>query len=120
MANNIINNIIVLNRGDSYSFDLTIADATNEGNYVLANDDALYLGIMDPNQPFENAVIKKKFTSEDVNGDGTVTIDIKPEDTIDLVPGVYYYSIKLHQVNEAESIDKVFTVINKTKFIVLD
>lgn len=120
MANNIINNIIVLNRGDSYSFDLTIADITNDGDYTLSNDDALYFGIMDPNQPFENALIKKKFTADDVNGDGTITIDIKPDDTIDLIPGLYYYCIKLHQVNAEENIDNVYTVINKTKFIILD
>ena len=62
------NNIIVLNRGDSYSFNLTIVDENSEsGIYNLEGDDAVYLGIMDPRQPFELALVKKKYTVEDLD-----------------------------------------------------
>lgn len=124
------NNIIVINRGDTYEFDLTIADDSSEtGRYILREDDAIYFGLMDPGQPFEFALVKKKFTVENTDAAGNLTIVIEPEDTLDLLPGKYYYAVKLH-LNHAEynsetnefikQIDKVATVINKTKFIICD
>ena len=38
--------------------------------------------------------------------------------TIDLIPGVYYYSIKI--VTNTKGGEKVFTLIQKTKCIILD
>lgn len=122
------NNIIVLNRGDTYEFDLTIADeASADGRYHLQGDDALYLGIMDPGQPFEEALIRKKYTVEDTDANGNLLAELRPEDTLDLIPGTYFYAVKLH-INHTDvdanldtySIDKVVTVINKTKFILCD
>lgn len=124
-------NIIVINRGDTYAFDLDILDE-NENIYRLQGEDALYFGIMDPRQMFENALIKKKFTIEDyedgVDGESTViSFEIKPEDTLDLYPGKYYYSIKLKQNHYEEDdlgnivkVTGVKTIINKTKFIIND
>jgi len=117
------NNIIMINRGDTFSFDFTIDDgSTDDGRYILKDDDALYFGIMDPHQPFEHALIKKKYTKDDCDDMGNLIITLKPEETLDLVPGVYYYAIKLHKLtdNEEEHIDEVITVINKTKFIIND
>ena len=117
------NNIIAINRGDTYSFDFIINDDSQEnGRYILKNDDVLYFGLMDPHQPFENALVKKRFTKDDCDEFGNLTIIIRSEDTLDLVPGVYYYSIKLHKVtdNELEYIDEVVTIINKTKFVIYD
>ena len=120
-------NIITLNRGDSYPFTLFIDDPNSPaGYYTLKDDDAVYFGIMDPHQLFENALVRKKFTAEDMDEAGNISIVIKPEDTIDLYPGIYYYAIKLHksspanqETGEAE-IDEVLTIINKTKFIIND
>lgn len=124
----VLNNIIVMNRGDTYEFDLTIADeASIDGRYHLQGNDALYLGIMDPGQPFERALVRKKYTVDDVDIDGNLLAKLKPEDTLDLLPGKYFYAVKLH-INHTEldaqlnsyNIDKVVTVINKTKFIICD
>lgn len=118
------NNIIVLNRGDSYSFNLTIVDENSEsGIYNLEGDDTVYLGIMDPNQPFELALVKKKYTVEDLDDAGNLLIEILPEDTIDLFPGIYYYSIKLkidHTDDDGFRCSGVKTIINNTKFILCD
>ena len=82
------NNIIVINRGDTYEFDLTIADDSSKtGRYILREDDAVYFGLMDPGQPFEFALVKKKFTVENTDAAGNLTIVIEPEDTLDLLPG---------------------------------
>lgn len=124
------NNIIMLNRGDTYEFDLTISDDNSaDGRYHIQGDDTIYFGIMDPHQPFEDALVKKKFTVDDTDGNGNLTIVIEPEDTLDLLPGTYYYSVKIHlqhenihpETNEVLGyVDKVNTVINKTKLFLND
>lgn len=124
------NNIIVLNRGDTYEFDLAIDDATSDsGKYQLQGEDVVYFGVMAPHQPFEDAIIKKRFTTVDVAADGTLPIILEPNDTIDLSPGTYYYSVKIHvqhNVIHPETaevlnyVDKVHTVINKTKLFLND
>lgn len=124
------NNMIILNRGDTYEFDLTIDDdASSDGRYHIQGDDTIYFGIMDPHQPFENALVKKRFTVDDADVGGNLTIVIEPEDTLDLLPGTYYYSVKIHlqhdEINPETGevygyIDKVHTVINKTKLFLND
>lgn len=126
-----LNNIIVMNRGDTYEFDLTISTEDDLGaRYKLQGNDAIYFGIMDPGQPFEIALVRKKFTVNDTDAEGNLSIVIHPEDTLDLYPGKYFYAIKLHQdhdeVNEETGeytgvhINKVRTIINKTKLIICD
>ena len=117
------NNIIMINRGDTFTFDFTIDDGSaDDGRYILKDDDALYFGVMDPHQLFEDALIRKKYTKEDIDEMGNLIITLKPEETLDLCPGVYYYAIKLHKHtdNEEDYIDEVITVVNKTKFIIND
>jgi hypothetical protein len=126
-----LNNIIVMNRGDTYDFDLTIADSSNtDGRYRLVGNDTVYFGLMDPGQPFERALLRKRFTREDTDAMGNLSITITPEDTLDLYPGKYFYAVKLHLNHEIFDIntgeptgeweDRVVTVINKTKFIICD
>ena len=125
-----LNNVIILNRGDSFSFDLTLKDETAEnGRYILQGDDVVYFGLMDPNQPFETAWVRKRYTVEDCDEAGNLAINLEPKDTLDLIPGVYYYSVKL-KMNHDEidpdtqevirHVDRVITVINKTKFFLND
>lgn len=113
-------NVIQIVRGDDFSFVLNVEDQSAEnGNYVLKENDALYLGVTLPHQPFENALIKKKYTKENQNLDGNIIATIESKDTIDLLPGVYYYSAKLRQ-NIDTAHETVTTVIYKTKFIIND
>lgn len=126
------NNIITLCRGDSYSFSVDILDDCGS-YYEMKGKDSVYFGVMEPREPFERAIIKKKFVVDNtVNTSGeiigsVINIEIKPEDTVDLLPGKYYYAIKLHINHDEEDdlgntyhLDRVETVINKTKFIILD
>ena len=121
-------NIIKMNRGDTYEFNLTIDDEGSEnGKYILQGNDTVYFGLMEPNSAFEQSLVRKS-TNDCIkfDKDGNFFITIEPEDTEHLLPGVYYYSIKLevdHENGEGETyenIHKVITVINKTKFIILD
>ncbi len=124
------NNMIIMNRGDTHEFDLIIEDAnSSDGRYHIQGDDTIYFGIMDPHQPFEDALVKKKFTVDDADAEGNLIIVITPEDTLDLLPGTYYYSVKIHlqheeinpETNEVSAyVDKVHTVINKTKLFLND
>ena len=100
---NISNNgIITLIRGDSFTVPLFI----NRGavfhpvRYYIADNPnaAVYLGVMEPSQPFERAVIRKKYTSKSkINEFGDLVIDFSPSDTQCLFPGKYYYEIKVRQ-----------------------
>lgn len=123
---NMAKNIIKMNRGDTYEFNLTIDDEGSEnGKYILQGNDTVYFGLMEPNSVFEQSLVRKS-TNDCIkfDKDGNFFITIEPEDTEHLLPGVYYYSIKLEvdhlQGKTYESIHKVITVINKTKFIILD
>lgn len=123
-----LNNIVKMNRGDTFAFDLTINDENSaDGIYHLTGDDVVYFGLMLPHQPFEVAIARKRFTAEDVDEFGNIAISLEPSDTLDLLPGVYYYAVKLH-MDHTESyadgtrfdVDEVVTVINKTKFVICD
>ena len=89
--------------------------------YELQETDVIYLGVMEPNQPFENAIIRKKFTADDLYG-GDIFIRFWPEDTLHVLPGKYYYQVKLQTKaidpkTRKERID-VETVIDKTLFYI--
>ena len=123
-----LNNIIVMTRGDSLEFKPNIKTIDEYADYELQGDESIYFGIMDPRQPFEEALIRKKYTSDDIQYVKDLIIELEPEDTLDLIPGRYYHALKLH-IDHTEQdalqhsmteVDKVITLINKTKFILND
>ena len=102
MVNIDINNNVTVTRGDSFKRPLFLNSGTDlkPSRYVLKDSDEVYLGIMEPNQPFENSIVRKKFS-----------------DTEKLIPGTYYYQIKAKFINEDLTYD-VNTVVQKTKFVI--
>ena len=114
--------VITMNRGDHASFMINLKTGIFpfEKPYTLKEGDILFFGLMEPNQHFENAFLKKElhYDDYDVEG-GMLRVTIEPEDTIEMLPGTYYYQIKLLR----EDIDGeviVDTVVQKTKFIIVD
>lgn len=97
---NISNNgFISMHRGDTFTVPLFINQGTKEDPirlYIQQHPSAeVFLGVMEPNQPFECALIKKRFTpSHDVNQYGDLVISFKDTDTLSVLPGLYYYCIK--------------------------
>lgn len=97
---NISNNgFISVHRGDSFKVPLFINKGTRDESarlYIKTHPRAkIYFGLMEPNQPFEEAVVKKMYTSSSsINSYGDLVIKFKPSDTEYLHPGQYYYSIK--------------------------
>lgn len=118
MSTNVSNNMIELTRGDSAKYPLFINMGTDlcPIRYELGDKDELYLGIMEPNQPFECALVKKKYTNKNINEHKDVIVKIYPEDTVALIPGKYYYQIKLRKYVETEDSYDVITIIDKTEF----
>lgn len=109
--------IVTLSRGDTFQAPIFI----NAGNdlsplrYVLAEGDKLYVGIMEPNQPFETALIRKVLTVENLNDRKDAVLTLTPEETEKLLPGKYYYSVKLQKASEAVNTvipERIWYIIN--------
>lgn len=115
------NNVIQITRGDSAFFTLFLNKGSNlePSRYVMKENDAVYMGIMEVNQRFEDAIIKKKFTTADLDQDNNVKIKIKATDTEYLEPDKYLYQIKLVWYDD-DNDEQVSTVIDKTEFFVKD
>lgn len=114
------NGFVRLTRGDSMSFPLFINRGTISSpvRYNIADhpEAAVYFGVMEPNQPFEKALIRKKYNSESpITKEGDLVIILRPEDTLNVLPGKYYYSVKVDFGD-----DTVETIIPSTEFWIMD
>ena len=119
----ISNDIITVNRGDSFELPITlnVGSSICREKYDLHPQDVIYLGVMEPNQPFEVALIRKKFTYGDfVSKNKQVVFRFWPEDTVQVLPGKYYYQVKLQTVDEETGKFDVETIVNKSLFYILE
>lgn len=112
------NGFISLTRGDSFTVPLFINRGTvfHPVRYYIADNPnaAVYLGVMEPNQPFERATIRKKYTSTSpVNENGDLIVEFTPNDTQYLFPGKYYYEVKVKL-----SDGNIDTIIPETEFFI--
>ena len=111
------NDIITINKGDSFKYPLFInaGDRLNPVRLRIGEGDTVYLAVCEPHQPFECGVIRKRYTINDTNTKGDVVVRLEESDTEDVLPGVYYFEgkIKLHN-------NKTYTIIPKRKFIIYE
>lgn len=114
------NGIVTVNRGDSFELPivLKIGSALEGKTYELTPSDIVYLGIMEPNQPFETALVRKKLTYSDLQDPKYICFRFWPEDTCCLCPGKYYYQVKIQTIDEATQRHDVETIIDKTLFYI--
>lgn len=114
-------NMIVVNRGDSFQISLFINSGTelSPTQYVLQNDDIVYLGVFEPREPFENSLIRKVYTKDNLSSEGNLIIKFDVGDTLNLLPGTYYYEIKLSRKDENNK-EIVDTIIQRQKFVILN
>ena len=106
-----------LTRGDTLVLPIEInqGDNLNPFRYDLQPLDEVYFALMEPNQPWEQAILKKKYTYIDqVNG--VITLKLRHSDTMCLYPGLYYYQIKVRIYDEEAKDYIVNTIIPKTHF----
>ena len=116
----ILNGKITHYRGDTLTTPIKIFEGNRlcPTQYTLNENDVLYLGIMEPGQAFEDAVIKKVFTSDsEKDTDGNVILHLKSTDTEFVAPGTYYYSLKIKQVIDNRLV--IRTIIYPTLFWLL-
>lgn len=114
------NGFVYLTRGDSMAFPLFINRGTDVApvRYEIAKhpEAHVYFGVMEPNQPFEQAVIKKNYGSDsEVTQEGDLVITLKPKDTLYILPGKYYYSVKV-DFGDGD----VNTIIPNTEFLITE
>jgi hypothetical protein len=117
------NGIITLTRGDSFKMPLVLNLGTNirPRKVSLDENSFVYFAVMEPNQPFEDALIRKKYDVSDVDENGDVIVSFKPQDTQCVLPGKYYYQVKLQVINSESPEDyDVYTVVDKTLFWILE
>lgn len=115
------NNVITLTRGDSGIARIFINAGTKLEplKYVLQETDVLYFGVMECNSNFEHGLIKKLYYSKDLDDKNNLYVYFLPEDTLNIVPGKYYYEVKLKR-KLGSSDFLVDTVVDKTEFWVVD
>lgn len=108
---------IRLTRGDSLILPVAInqGDNMNPILYELGEHDEVYFALMEPNQVWEDAIIKQKYTRENMI-DNQLYIKLKPKDTMCLIPGLYYYQVKVRIYDYQEEDYLVNTIIPKTHF----
>lgn len=123
MFNIAFNGIITVNRGDSFTLPMQLNYGTNlePMTYTVTGKSIVYFAVMEPNQPFECALIRKKYTADDVDENGNIVIKFRPQDTQCVLPGKYYYQVKLQRFNSDDPEDyEVDTVVDKTLFYILE
>lgn len=121
------NGIISINRGDSFTLDVFINLGTciEPIQYQLQPGDKVYFALMEPNQSFEHALMRREFTNVDLDEDDFVSMKFDSEQTEYLLPGTYYYTVKLARAEESsesgeETKYTVDTIIPKTKFVIIE
>ncbi len=111
------NGIITLTRGDTFNYTFSIKDDVTGEQLILTEDDDIYFGLCEPNQLWEDAIVKKiceKLMNDNNKYTGEYKLSLNSIDTQFLYPGKYYYSIKLKQIVDDEEI--VTTLREKTLF----
>ena len=116
------NGIVLINRGDTFTLNIPInvSNVIEPVYYTLTEHDRVYFALMEPNQPFEYALIRKVFTEEDQDENDCVHMNFSTEMTEFLVQGNYYYMVKLVRNFDDEEHMLVDTIVPKTKFVILD
>lgn len=124
--------ILKMNRGDYFSFSMSIEDETSpSGCYLMQPNDILYFALLNPHERFEDALILRGYTYEDAVQVKTTlgpvsvfNIELLRKDTVCLDPGVYYYTFKLLKNAKSGVLSfkdpdaKLTTIIERTKFII--
>lgn len=104
---NKVNNFY-LSRGDTFKFPIIINKSPTKlefDKYELSEDDIIYGAILEPNEAFEDAIIRKVITKEsDKDSEGNLLFILKSEDTEYLLTGKYYITFKLKHNNEITTI----------------
>lgn len=112
-------NYLKMNRGDSYTLPIIINEGTKLcfKQYQLRQFDKIYVGIMEPNQSFENALIRKVLSiTSPTNKYGHPLFQLSPQDTEYVLTGKYFIEIKLVQTSGEQQ--TVTTILPLREFFI--
>lgn len=122
MLNLTKNRILTIKRGDTCSFPIFINAGTQltPVRFDLRDYPTAYIlfAVMEPNQDFDKAILKKTYTYHDVNDNGDVVVKFTPKDTAFLAYGKYYYEIKLYVPADTGSEPIVHTVTPRRELFI--
>lgn len=110
-------NYLKMNRGDTYELPLTINEGTklNFIQYEMRRLDKIYVGIMEPNQAWEDALIRKVLTiNSPIDEYGRPILVLDSKDTEFVLIGKYFIEIKLVQNNNGNP--RVTTILPLREF----
>ena len=117
------NKNVVINRGDTFLLpvELNVGSGARPDYHEMVDGDMLYFALLEPNQKWEDAILKKVFDAKNW-ANNKENIPFSSEDTEYLMPGKYYYQVKLYiakdyRMNNNES---VTTVVPRRSFIILE
>lgn len=125
------NGIVILNRGDTFETPLYLYQ-NNIASFIKRCDltpvesienSTIYFGITEPGSKFEDALIRKEYTYEDFiteESDSYIIVNLRPEETEYLLPGRYYYEIKIEIITNNGATRKVYTITPKTIFFIVE
>ena len=126
------NGFITITQGDSFQSPLFI----NQGTFTVPvrwsivdhPEATVYFGVMECHQLFGNALIRRYYHydskktddflndfGDTINKYGDIVVTIRSQDTEYLLPGKYYYEVKIDFGD-----GKIDTVIPKTEFFILE
>lgn len=118
------NGIITMNRGDTFTLPvcINVGSGCQPEYYDLKQGDVLYFALLQPGERWEKAILKKPFYFEDLQPDKDPQFHFSSEDTEYLVPGNYYYQVKLYRTAEhcLDGFEHVDTIVPRTKFVILE
>ena len=125
MINVALNGIVEMNRGDTATFPVYVDIGTTFKPilYELRPGDNLYFAVMEPQQKWEDALLKKTYDYTNFDQKSfSVLVHLYSEDTEYLAPGTYYYEIKLRKdpKNNDDGYESVETIVPRTKFIIVE
>lgn len=107
----------VMNRGDTFELPLRIVPDDGEEEFVLKDDDKIYVGIIQPHQSFENALIRKVVTTNsEKDENGNYLFVLEPEDTEFVLVGKYFIMIKLSYKSGMKT--KIKTILPMKEFFI--
>ena len=122
MVNISNNGIITMHKGDTFKYPLFInaGDKFKLVRYRINDKDQIYFSVCEPNQDFEDGIIRKIFTKADTNRLGDVILKLDRSDTERLLPGTYYLSARIKLPSRRSGELRVETILPKKKFIIYE
>ena len=104
---NKVNNLHI-SRGDTFKFPIIINQSPTKlefDKYELSENDIIYGAVLEPNQAFENALIRKVITNASEKDEYNNPLFIlNSDDTEYLLTGKYYITFKLKHNDEITTI----------------